>query len=131
MASLSDIGVSVNAAGSLAINDTKLNAALANPENVKALLTGGDGSTTAATGFMTRFRDLADRVQGTQGPLQTRTTGLQQQLKRNTDKQDAFELKMQSVEARLQKQYNSLDQKMTGINSMSSSVSLMIKSLYG
>jgi flagellar hook-associated protein 2 len=131
LASLSDIGVSVNAAGSLAINDTKLDAALANPDNVKALLSGGDGSTTAATGFMTRFRDLADRIQGTEGPLQTRTTGLQQQLKRNTDKQDAFELKMQSVEARLQKQYNSLDQKMTGINSMSNSVSLMIKSLYG
>lgn len=128
---LSDIGISVTSTGGLEIKTSKLDSALAtNPEQVKTLLSGGDESTTGFTGFMTRFRKIADQVQGTDGALDSRTTGLRSQLKRNAARQDAFELRMTGVEARMRAQYNSLDQRMTGINSMSSAVSLMIQSMY-
>ena len=129
---LSDIGLSINATGRLELKSSKLDSALTNPDQVKALLNGGNtNDSTAVTGFMKRFRVFADAAQGTEGPLETRTTGLKSQLKQVTDRQGVLDLRYQSVEARLKKQYDSLDQRMSSINGLSNSVSLMIKQLYG
>jgi flagellar hook-associated protein 2 len=129
---LSDIGLSINATGRLELKSSKLDSALANPDQVKELLNGGNtNDSTAVTGFMKRFRIFADAAQGTDGPLENRTTGLKSQLKQVTDRQSALDLRYQGVEARLRKQYDSLDQRMSSINSLSNSVSLMIKQLYG
>lgn len=129
---LSDIGLSINATGRLELKSSKLDDALANPDQVKALVNGGTtGATNAQTGFMKRFRIFADAAQGTDGPMETRTAGLKSQLKRVNDRQDALDVRYQSVEARLQKQYNALDQRMSGLNGLSNSVSLMIKQMYG
>lgn len=129
---LSDIGLSINATGRLELKSSKLDDALANPDQVKALVNGGTtGATNAQTGFMKRFRIFADAAQGTDGPMETRTAGLKSQLKRVTDRQDALDVRYQSVEARLQKQYNAMDQRMSSLNGLSNSVSLMIKQMYG
>lgn len=126
---LSDIGVSLNESGKLELTAAKLDSALLNPDQVKSLLNGGDGSTTALTGVMTRFRKYADEMQGTQGAVTTRTEGLRSQLKRNTDRQSALETRLVGVEERLNKQYQSLDKQMNKINSLSSAVS-GLSSLY-
>jgi flagellar hook-associated protein 2 len=129
---LSDIGLSINATGHLELNSTKLDAALANPAQVKELLGGGSASdTTAQTGFMKRFRTFADAAQATDGPLETRTSSLKTQLRRNTDKQGSLDLHYQAVEERLRKQYDALDQRMSSINGLGSSVTMMIKRMYG
>ena len=129
---LSDIGLSINATGRLELSATRLDAALANPSQVKELLYGGaTGEATAQTGFMKRFRQFADTALGTEGPLETRTGTLKGQLKRNTDRQSALDLRYQSTEERLRKQFDALDQRMSGINALSSSVTLMIKQMYG
>lgn len=129
---LTDIGLSLNATGRLELKATKLDEALANPSQVKALLnSGGSGDTTAQTGFMKRFRTFADAAQGTDGPLETRTGGLKSQLRRITDRQDALDTRYLSVEARLRKQYDALDQRMSGITATGNSVNLMIRQLYG
>ena len=120
---LSDIGVSINASGKLELKSSRLDAALENPTQVKELLNGGDSSTTALTGVMKRFRKYADSVLGTDGALQTRTDGLRSELKRNQTKQEALELRMTGIEARLNKQYQSLDTQMSKIGSLSSAVS--------
>ena len=120
---LSDIGISINASGKLELKSSKLDAALENPTQVKELLNGGDSSTTALTGVMKRFRKYADSVLGTDGALQTRTDGLRSELKRNQTKQEALELRMTGIEARLNKQYQSLDTQMSKIGSLSSAVS--------
>lgn len=131
LGTLSDIGISVTSTGGLEVKASKLDAALAtNPAQVKALLSGGDESSIGSTGLMTRFRKIADQIQGADGALESRTTGLRSQLKRNSDRQGAFELRMTTVEARMRAQYGSLDQRMSGINSMSNAVSLMIQSMY-
>jgi flagellar hook-associated protein 2 len=128
---LSDMGVSINATGRLELSATKLDAALVNPSQVKELLYGGTSATTAQTGFMKRFRTFADAAQGTDGPLESRTATLKGQLRRNTDRQSTLDLRYQSVEDRLRKQYDALDQRMSNINALGSSVTLMIKQLYG
>jgi flagellar hook-associated protein 2 len=129
---LSDIGLSLNATGRLELKSSKLDDALANPSQVKALLnSGGAGDSTALTGFMKRFRTFADAAQGTDGPLETRTGGLKSQLRRVNDRQDALDTRYQGIEARLRKQYDALDQRMSNITATSNSVSLMIKQLYG
>lgn len=129
---LSDIGLSINATGRLELKSSKLDDALANPDQVKALLNGGDtNATTAQTGFMKRFRTFADDAQGTDGPMETRTAGLKSQLKRLNDRQSALDNRYQSIEARLRKQYDSLDQRMSNISGLSNSVNLMIKQMYG
>ena len=129
---LSDIGLSLNATGRMELKATKLDEALANPSQVKALLNGGGtGDSTAQTGFMKRFRTFADAAQGTDGPLETRTGGLKSQLRRITDRQDALDTRYLGIEARLRKQYDALDQRMSNITATSNSVSLMIKQLYG
>ena len=129
---LSDIGLSINATGRLELKTCKLDDALANPAQVKALLnSGGIGDTTAQTGFMKRFRTFADAAQGTDGPLESRTGGLKSQLRRITDRQEALDARYLSIEARLRKQYDALDQRMSSITATGNSVSLMIKQLYG
>jgi len=129
---LSDIGLSLNATGRLELKSSKLDDALANPSQVKALLNGGStGDSTAMTGFAKRFRAFADAAQGTDGPMETRTAGLKSQLRRVTDRQDALDVRYQGIEARLRKQYDSLDQRMSNITATSNSVNLMIKQLYG
>ena len=126
---LSDIGVSINASGKLELKSSKLDAALENPTQVKELLNGGDGSTTALTGVMKRFRKYADGVLGTDGALQTRTDGLRTELKRNQDKQDAMELRLTGIEDRLNKQYQSLDKRMSNLNSLGTAVNNLATSL--
>lgn len=128
---LTDIGLSVNSSGKLEVKSSKLDDALANPDQVKTLFNGGAGTSTATTGFMKRFRLFADEVQGTNGALDARTTGLKSELKRNSDQQSAVQLRLDASEARLRKQYNALDQRMSTLNGLSNSVSLMIKNLYG
>ncbi|MEY4909430.1 MAG: hypothetical protein RL260_3148 [Pseudomonadota bacterium] len=129
---LSDIGLSVNATGRLELSATKLDTALARPAQVKELLYGGGASdTTAQTGFLKRFRVFAEAAQSTDGPLEARTTGLKTQLRRNTDRQGALDLRYQSVEDRLRKQYDALDQRMSSISGLGNSVTLMIKQMYG
>ena len=127
---LSDIGVSLNASGKLELTASKLDSALLNPDQVKSLLNGGDGSTTALTGVMTRFRKYADEMQGVQGAVTTRTDGLRSQLKRNADRQSALETRLVGVEERLNKQYQSLDKQMNKINSLSSAVSGLSRMYY-
>lgn len=129
---LSDIGLSINATGRLELKASKLDDALANPSQVKALLnSGGSGDSTAQTGFMKRFRVFADAAQGTDGPLESRTGGLKSQLRRITDRQEALDTRYQGIEARLRKQYDALDQRMSGITATGNSVNLMIRQLYG
>jgi flagellar hook-associated protein 2 len=129
--SLSSIGLTTDSSGGLVLKESKLDDALANPSQVNELLNGGDGLSTATSGFMKRFRTFADAVQSTTGPLESRASGLKSQLQRISDRQTVMERHYAATEARLQKQYQKLDATMSGINSLGSSVSLMIKQMYG
>jgi flagellar hook-associated protein 2 len=65
------------------------------------------------------MKDLLGRMVGAEGPLTSRTEGLQARLKRNEKDQDRLEDRVARVEARLLKQYQALDASMGQLNSLS------------
>jgi len=115
---LSDVGISMQADGTLAVNSTKFSAAVANRADLKTLF-AASGDTTAATGFMTRFRQLGDSVLGVDGSIPTRESSLQTMLKRNSDSQEAMQQRLDQTQARLLAQYQALDTSMAQLNSTS------------
>jgi len=129
---LSDIGITVQADGSLAASATKLATALANPAQVKALF-ATSGATNASTGFAVRFSNLCDQsLDVTNGNLSTRYSGLQNELKRNSTEQDNMQTHLDATQARLTAQYQALDTQMSKMSALSSyvtqQISLMQKS---
>jgi flagellar hook-associated protein 2 len=124
-ARLSDIGISVQADGSLASNATKLTAALANPDELQKLF-ATQGTTDATTGIAVRFSTLSDNALGTDGSLSSRTAGLKGELTRNSKQQDDMQSHLDATQARLTAQYQALDTTMSKMNALSSYVTQQV-----
>ena len=116
---LSEIGLTLKADGTLDTNTTKLDNALGNLPELKKLL-ATDGSSSADSGFVRRFKRLADAALGSDGVFQSRTDSINASVTRNTKSQDAMQKRLSSTEARLRAQYSALDTKMASLNNLSS-----------
>lgn len=123
---LNSVGLEMQKDGSLQINSTKLAAALKQPTEMSKAFANVDDGTPSNNGFGVRLRQLVDDVTGTDGMLTSRTNGLQSKLKRNQTEQERMEERVTRVQERLQQQYQALDTKLSGINSLSSYVSQQI-----
>lgn len=127
---LSQVGISIDANGALSVSGSKLDAALsANLGEVKKLFSNLDSTNTANNGFAQRFTDLASEVTSFEGTLSTRTSGLQKRLSDNTKRQAELEDRVALFQARLTKQYNSLDTTMSNLNGLSTYVSQQIAAM--
>ena len=115
---LSDIGLTLKADGTLDTNATKLDNALGNLPELRKLLST-DGSTSAASGFVRRFKNLADAALGSDGVFATRTASIQASVTRNGKSQDAMEKRLEQTQARLQAQYSALDTTMARLSNLS------------
>jgi flagellar hook-associated protein 2 len=125
---LSDVGITMQKDGTLRTDSTKLDAALTNlPELRKLLAT--DGSSSAGSGFMDRFRDLGDAVLATDGTFDTRTDSLNARIETNQDRQAQMENRLTLTEARLEAQYQALDASMARLSGLSSYVSQQLSML--
>ena len=116
---LSDVGITMQSDGTLAVDNTRLSNAVANRSDLKQLFTAY-GDTAATQGFMTRFRNLGDSLLNQGGAIPTRNTSLQSMLKSNSDSQTSMQNRLDQVQARLQKQYQALDTAMAQLSSTSS-----------
>jgi flagellar hook-associated protein 2 len=126
--SLSDIGITMQKDGSLRTDSSKLDAALTDlPELRKLLAT--DGSSTASSGFMDRFRDLGDAVLATDGTFDSRTDSLNARIETNKDRQEQMNNRLTLTQARLEAQYQALDASMARLSSLSSYVSQQLSML--
>jgi flagellar hook-associated protein 2 len=125
---LSEIGITMKQDGTLTTSTSKLDDALANPEELRKLLST-DGSDTATSGFMDRFKDLGKAVLGTEGSLETMQKSLEERIKRNGERQDQMEDRLTRTEARFRAQYEALDTSMAKLNALSSYVSQQLASL--
>lgn len=122
LSTLSSLGVRFGKDGTLAIDDTAYNAAVANfPEFTKAL---GNVSTEgdAADGFAQRFAEWTDRVLATGGTLPGKTDMLQKRIDQNGKDQEAMQLRIDATESRLRAQYTALDTAMAKANALSAYV---------
>lgn len=100
---LADLGITTQKDGTLAIDDTKLTAALTeNYDAVGAFLAGNDG-------LMARLNKRVDAYAQTGGILQSRMDGLQGTLKSIDKQRDDLNRRVSQIETRLYAQYNAMD----------------------
>jgi len=116
---LSEIGLTLKTDGTLDTASAKLDNALANLPELKKLLSA-DSGTSAATGFVRRFKNLADAALGTEGVFETRSAGIRASVERNSKSQDLMQQRLDQTKARLQAQYSALDTKMATLTNLSS-----------
>ena len=119
---LADIGFDVQQDGTINLNSSKLDNALANLGELKKLFSNSDTMTPANNGFATLFRTQADQALGIDGTLATRSEGLRDSISRNEKRQAELEDRVAQTEARLRKQYTALDAQMGQLQSLSSYV---------
>lgn len=122
---LSDIGLVLKTDGTLETKATKLDSALGNlPELRKLLAT--DGSSSADSGFVRRFKRLSDAALGVQGLFDARTSSLRQRVTSLDKAQSAEEQRLQAVETRLKRQYTALDTTMASLSGLGAYVTQQI-----
>ena len=119
---LSQIGFDLKLDGSLTLNDTKVNNALANVAETKKLFANSDLLVPGNNGIATQMRALADRLIGADGTVSTRSEGLRKRIDLNQDRQDLLTDRIAQVEKRLRAQYTALDKAMGQLTGLSSYV---------
>jgi flagellar hook-associated protein 2 len=123
---LSDIGLAVGPDGQMAVTASKLDNALANPAELKKLLSNADTLDTSKVGIARAFRNLGDAFLKFDGPLTTRSEGLRSRLDQNQDQQDRLNERIAQTEKRLRAQYSALDTTLSRLNGLSSYVTQQI-----
>ncbi len=127
---LSDVGISIQTDGTLALSQTKWDAAAANPAKL-ARLFASSGTTGVAnsTGFAARLDALASQWLGTGGTITARTDGLNKSITTNQKNQDTLQARLAQREARLKAQYQAMDSQVAGLQSMGTYVSQQLTAL--
>ncbi len=113
----SELGMDVQKDGTIKLNETKLNKALANPAEVGKFF-NADGPTADTDGLAERVTGMARSWLDTEGSLTTRQEGLKKLLDINSKRQEAMETRVAATEKRLRAQYSALDtamSKLTGL----------------
>jgi len=116
---LSDIGLELQADGSMTVNDSKLGNALGNLAELKKMFANSNPADPTQDGFAKRFRVATDLMLGVDGAVTTRTAGLNQQLQRNENDQDNWSVRLEQIEQRLRAQYTALDATMAQLSTQS------------
>lgn len=122
---LSNLGLEIQADGSLSTNMTKLDAGLQDTANVKAFFATNTG-TSSLNGIAKRIYDFAFAANGIGGTVSTHSTGFQKQIDQNNKSIDAFNTHLASYQKQLLAQYNALDANMAKLNSLSSYVTQQV-----
>lgn len=122
---LYQIGIDTNQDGTLKVDDTKLQAALASPDQM-AKLFGRNGVGAGDDGFAQKLVTWADNLVSFDGAVTTRSQSLQKILDDNKKKQSDFNDKLTRIQAQLQAQYSALDTTMANASSLSNYVSQQI-----
>lgn len=124
---LSDVGISMQKDGTLAVDSTKMTAALNNlPELQKLFM--ANGATPSASGFMTRFNTLTTSLLDVSGSIATRQQGLQTSIKQNEQQQSDMQLRLQQMQDNMTKQYQALDTTMAQMQALSSYITQQFSS---
>lgn len=122
---LADLGISTQRDGKLAVDDQKLDAALAdNFEQVNAFFTGEQG-------LMARLDAKVEPYTQTGGILENRTKALQNTISGVDDQREALGLRLSKLESRLFAQFNAMDALVSQMSSTSSFLTAQLDSLPG
>lgn len=120
---LSDIGITFQRDGTLAIDDTKLQKSLdSNFNGVAALFSGTDG-------YATRLGTATTDMLGTKGVISSRTDGLNSAIKQNASRQDDMSTRLDQTEKRYRAQFSALDTVMSKMQSTSTFLTQQLTAL--
>ena len=125
---LADIGITMKSDGTLAVDATGLNNGLANLSELKKFFSA-NGADTESTGFMQRFREMADLALGSEGTFQARDESLKAMQRRYSRSQESLEARLAQTESRMRKQFTALDATMAQLNGLSGYLTQQLKSL--
>lgn len=117
---LSQLGVSFQKDGSLALDSTKLSAALSsNVGSVSAL----------ALAFGNAVKSAADTLLGPNGPISNETGGINRSIKDIGSRRTALQSRLDAVQARYQAQFSALDTLMSSMTQTSTFLSQQLNNL--
>lgn len=122
---LVDLGITTQDDGTLEIDTTKLNNAIANNlGEVTTMFSSTDGVATQLDSLINGYVQAA-------GVLDTRTTTLNDQIEDITDQREALSRRLASLESRLLAQFTALDTLVSQLNSTSRFLSQQLANLPG
>jgi flagellar hook-associated protein 2 len=116
---LSDVGLTMQRDGTLAVDGAKLDTATGNLAELKNAFANLDTGNSANDGFARRFSALATQVLGIDGSLTTRADGLRERLNKNGEDQTRLEERVDRYRTRLVAQYTAMDANLSRLNSLS------------
>lgn len=120
---LSDLGLQIQADGSLSTNSTKLDIAMQDTKNVKAFFATAAGSTASAgDGIARRIYNFAFGALGSAGTVTLHAAAFQKSIDQNNDSIDKLNTHIAAYQKQLLAQYNALDTKMGTLTSLSTFV---------
>ena len=125
-ARMSDAGFEMQRDGSLNINSTKVDNALSNLSQMKALFVDNTSTSTSGEGFGKQFYDTTYSMLTTGGSINSRSTALSDKLQRNQKSQDAMDARLAQTQKMLEAQYGALDTRMASLTGLSSYVTQQV-----
>jgi flagellar hook-associated protein 2 len=127
LARLQDLGITLQLNGSLAVNSSKLDAALEKPVDLKQFF--GANTSGQPRGFGLQVVDFVKGALASDGRVTVRTEALQAGMKRNSSDQERVNERAERTQARLYAVYNAMDTKVGRLNSINSYVSQQLSLL--
>lgn len=122
---LSDVGISTELGGNLAVNSSKLSAALDNGDQVKKLFTA-DNNNALTNGFALKFKTFSDGLLNTDGFFKSKDASLKRSLDANSKDQSRLNDKVSRVEASLLRRYSALDAQMASLTALNNYVAQQV-----
>ena len=119
---LADLGLDPQKDGTLKVDDAKLNAAMANPTDLKSFFMGVDKTTPGNSGMAQQLLTFATGALSFDGQIATGTSGLNTRISQNNDQATELQAHIDLFSSRLRDRYNALDTQMSSLNSMASYV---------
>lgn len=113
---LADIGITQLRGGDLTLDGTKLNTALANRDEMKAMFRNTGGG--AADGIAVKLKTLTSNMLSTSGFFKLKNDSYQSELDRNAKEQARVNQHATDVETALNLKYSALDAKMSSLNAL-------------
>ena len=117
---LSDIGVTIQLNGSLAVDSAKLSA---------AITSDAAGVAGLASAYGEAFKTATNALIGTEGSIIRRTEGLYESIDGLSDQAEKLQLRLTLIEARYRKQFSALDTLMSQMLQTSNYLSQQLQNL--
>lgn len=119
---LADVGLNLNTDGSIVVDSSKLDAALADRTELRKLFANSDAAVPANDGFAKRFQRWLDGALGSDGAIDARQQGLKDRVRSKEQAQERLEDRVKRTEERLLRQYSALDNQMGQLSALSNYV---------